>query len=174
MCLCFSQVFSFPMQVWQSLSRANSFWPPGLYSPWNSPGQNTGVLNTEYPSSLFQGIFPTQGSNPGLPYCRPILYQLSHKGSLKPDFSLFFFFTKIVLFFISFCNACMHAKLFQVMSDSSAVSDSVQRYGQQPTRLLCPQDSLGKNTGVGCHVLLQNLISNLTGLWSCLLRFQFY
>ena len=31
--------------------------------------------------SLLQGIFPTQGSNPGLPYCRQILYQLSHKGS---------------------------------------------------------------------------------------------
>ena len=28
-------------------------------------------------------------------------------------------------------------------------------YGQQPTRLLCPQDSLGKNTGMGCHFLLQ-------------------
>ena len=34
------------------------------------------------------------------------------------------------------------------------MSDSVQSYRQQPTRLLCPQDSLGKNTGVGCHVLL--------------------
>jgi len=31
--------------------------------------------------SLLQGIFPTQGSNPGLPYCRQILYQLSHTGS---------------------------------------------------------------------------------------------
>ena len=31
--------------------------------------------------SLRQGIFPTQGSNPGLPHCRQILYQLSHKGS---------------------------------------------------------------------------------------------
>jgi len=42
---------------------------------WNSPGQNTGV------GSLFllQGIFPTQGLNPGLPHCRQILYQLSHK-----------------------------------------------------------------------------------------------
>ena len=49
----------------------------GLYSPWNSPGQNTGV------GSLFllQGIFPTQGSNPDLLHCRRILYQLSHKGS---------------------------------------------------------------------------------------------
>ena len=33
-------------------------------------------------SSLLQGIFPTQGSNPGLPHCRRILYQVSHKGSL--------------------------------------------------------------------------------------------
>ena len=53
-------------------------WPEefhGLYSPWNSPGQNTGVGSL----SLLQGIFPTQGSNPGLPQCRQILYQLSHK-----------------------------------------------------------------------------------------------
>ena len=35
------------------------------------------------------------------------------------------------------------------------MSDSLQSYGQKPTRLLCPQDSLGKNTGVGCHFLLQ-------------------
>ena len=47
------------------------------YSPWNSPGQNTGVGCL----SLLQGIFPTQGSNPGLPHCRRILYHLSHRGS---------------------------------------------------------------------------------------------
>ena len=41
------------------------------------PGQNTGVSSC----SLLQGIFPTRGWNPGLPYCRQILYQLSHKGS---------------------------------------------------------------------------------------------
>ena len=34
-------------------------------------------------NTLLQGIFPTQGSNPGLPRCRWILYQLSHKGSLR-------------------------------------------------------------------------------------------
>ena len=48
-----------------------------LYSPWNSPGQNTGLGNI----SLLQRIFPTQGSNPDLPQCRQILYQLSHKGN---------------------------------------------------------------------------------------------
>ena len=45
-----------------------------LYSPWNSPGQNAGVGRL----SLLQGIFLTQGSNPGLLHCRWILYQLSH------------------------------------------------------------------------------------------------
>ena len=56
------------------------FWPGefhGLYSPWNSPGKNTGVGSL----SLLQRIFPTQGSNPGLPHCRQIPYQLSHKRS---------------------------------------------------------------------------------------------
>ena len=57
----------------------NSLRPFGLYSPWDSPGQNTGVGSR----SLLQGIFPTQGSNPGLPHCRWIFYQLSHKGSLR-------------------------------------------------------------------------------------------
>ena len=56
---------------------SNSLWPHGLYSPWNSPGQNTGVGSL----SLLQGIFSTQGLNPGLLHCRQILYQLSHKGS---------------------------------------------------------------------------------------------
>ena len=46
---------------------------------WNSPGQSTGVGSL----SLLQGIFPTQGLNLGLPYCRQILYQLSHTTSPK-------------------------------------------------------------------------------------------
>ena len=41
---------------------SDSLWLRGLYSPWNSPGQNTGVGSL----SLLQEIFPTQGSNPGL------------------------------------------------------------------------------------------------------------
>ena len=49
----------------------------GLYSPWNSPGQNTGVGSL----SLLQEVFQTQGFNPGFPHCRQILYQLGHEGS---------------------------------------------------------------------------------------------
>ena len=56
---------------------SDSLWPHGLRSPWNSPGQNTGLGSL----SLLQGIFPTQESNSDLPHCRQILYQLSHKGS---------------------------------------------------------------------------------------------
>ena len=41
---------------------SESLQPHGLYSPWHSPGQNTGVGSL----SLLQGIFPTQGLNPGL------------------------------------------------------------------------------------------------------------
>ena len=56
---------------------SDSLRPFGLYSPWNSSGQNTGVGSC----SLLQGIFPTQGLNAGLPHCRRILYQPSHQGS---------------------------------------------------------------------------------------------
>ena len=52
-------------------------WEKRPHSRWNSPGQNTGVGSIP----LLQGIFPRQGSNPGLPHCWQILYQLSHKGS---------------------------------------------------------------------------------------------
>ena len=63
---------------------SNSLQPHRLYSQWNSPGQNTAVGSL----SLLQGIFSTQGSNPGLPHCRWILYQLSSSGGflLKTEF----------------------------------------------------------------------------------------
>ena len=77
-------------EAWNPHNSINTYWkseshsvmsdslpPYVLYRPWNSPGQNTGVSSL----SLLQGIFPTQGSNPGLLHCRQILYQLSHKRS---------------------------------------------------------------------------------------------
>ena len=67
---------------WMKLSKSrsvmsDSLWTHGIYSPCNSPDQNTGVGKL----SLLQGIFSTQGSNPSLPHSRQILYPLSHKGS---------------------------------------------------------------------------------------------
>ena len=53
--------------------------------PWESPGKNTGVDC----HALLQGIFPIQGSNPGLPHCRWILYHLSyHKNNGVGSLSL--------------------------------------------------------------------------------------
>ena len=49
--------------------------PARLLYKWNSLGKNTG-LGYHF---LFQGIFPTQGSIPGLLHCRQILYCLSHQ-----------------------------------------------------------------------------------------------
>ena len=61
---------------WKSLSRVRLF-----ATPWNSPDQITGVGSF----SLLQGIFPIQGSNPGILCCRRILYQLSHEGNLRSE-----------------------------------------------------------------------------------------
>ena len=64
---------------WMYVKAAQScltLWDTIDYSPWNSPAQNTGIGSL----SLLQGIFPTQGSNPGLLHCRQILYQLSSRG----------------------------------------------------------------------------------------------
>ena len=64
----------------ESLSvMSDSLRPHGRHSPWNSPGRDTEVGSL----SLLQGIFPTQGQNPGLPNFRQILYQMNQKGSLR-------------------------------------------------------------------------------------------
>ena len=64
---------------WKPLSRVRLFKPCGLYSPWNFPGQNTGVSSL----SLLQGIFPTQRLNPGFPHCRQILSPAEPQGKPK-------------------------------------------------------------------------------------------
>ena len=61
-----------------------TLWPHGLQPtrllhPWDFPEKNTGV-GCHF---LLQGIFPTQGSNPGLLHCRQTLYHLSHQVSPK-------------------------------------------------------------------------------------------
>ena len=96
---------------WKSLSRVRLY-----VTPWNSPGQNTGVGSL----SLLREIFPTQGSNPGLPHCRWILYQLNHKGSPRRHaigfwvekgvilcvFFVFLFVFCFLFFFLLYHAAC--------------------------------------------------------------------
>ena len=74
------------MVHWKSLSRVQLFvtsWT--IYSPWNSLGQNTRVGSL----SLFQEIFPTQGSNPGIELRSPTLRADSLPSKAKRK-SLFF------------------------------------------------------------------------------------
>ena len=70
---------SIPGNLCPWLEIVGTFFP--LVSLWNyqahKNSRNTGVSSL----SLLQGFFPIQGMNPGLPHCRQILYQLSHKGS---------------------------------------------------------------------------------------------
>ena len=57
--------------------RPRGLSPTRLLRPWDSPGKNTGV-GCHF---LLQGVFPTQGSNSGLPHCSQMLWPLSHQGS---------------------------------------------------------------------------------------------
>ena len=77
MCVCVCQLLSCVQ-----LLQPHELQPTRLLCPWASPGKNTGVSC----HALLQGIFLTQGSNPGLPHGRQFLQQLSHKGS--PRFSI--------------------------------------------------------------------------------------
>ena len=72
----------------KSLSRVRLFATPQapatrLLCPWDFPGESTGV----HCHFLLQGIFPTQGSNPGLLHCKQTHYRLSHQGSVRDNYS---------------------------------------------------------------------------------------
>ena len=69
MCMCLVSHLS------PTLCNLMNYSSPGSSVRGNSPGKNTGV-NCHF---LPQEIFPTQGSNPGLPHCRWILYYLNHQ-----------------------------------------------------------------------------------------------
>ena len=76
-----------------------------LLRPWDSPGKNTGV-GCRF---LLQEIFPTQGSNPGLPHCRQMLYHLSHQGSSEKHLLLLYWLCQ---------SLCVnHNKLWKILKE---------------------------------------------------------
>ena len=74
-----SSVLYLVAQLCPTLCNPMDYSPPGSSVHGDSPGKNTGVGC----HALLQGIFPTQGSNPGLPHCWWILYCLNHEGRPK-------------------------------------------------------------------------------------------
>ena len=102
--------------------RSPALWANSLPSEPPRKRKNTGVGSL----SFLQGIFPTQGLNPGLPHCRWILYQLSYQEDRETCQSS----TQI---------RCLYCHLISsVQFSRSVVSDSVKPHGLQPARLLCP------------------------------------
>ena len=83
---CPSVQFSSVAQSCLTLCNPTDSSPPGSTVCGDSPGKNIGV-GCHF---LLQGIFSTQGLNPGLPHCRWILYQLSHQGRLLCSIGSFF------------------------------------------------------------------------------------
>ena len=121
---------------------SDSFWPYGLQPtrilcPWDSSGKNTGVGC----HALLQGISPTQGLNQSLLcllHCRQILLP----------------FTTVITSTSHKSNG--NWKIIRQFSHS-VMSSSLWPHGLWPAKLLCPWDSSGKNTGVGCYTLLQGI-----------------
>ena len=106
-----------------------------LLCPWNSPAKNTEVCC----HSLFQGIFPNQGSNSGLLQCRQILqilHCLSHQGSPRKEKGDSIWFQGP-----EWVTAAKSLQSCPTLCN--------------PIDIPRPWDSPGKNTRVGCHFLLQ-------------------
>ena len=70
----------------------HGLWPIRLLCPWDFLGKSAGV-DCHF---LLQGIFPTQDSNPGLPYFRQMVYRLSHEG--RSHYNTFHFFFQLIFF----------------------------------------------------------------------------
>ena len=116
--------------------------PISLPCPWDSPGKNTGVgchfllqrMKVKSESEVTQSCLT-----------------LSNPMDCPPGSSIHGIFRATVLEW----GAIAFSPITSCCPVVSVVSDFVQPHGLQPTRLLCPWDSPGKNTGVGCHFLLQ-------------------
>ena len=144
---------------------SDALQPHGLYSLWNSPGQNTGVDSL----SLLQGVFPTQGLNVSLPHCRQILYQLRYK----------------YIFILEILSYCLHTHtthnthtntlsiMAVLLFGRSVMSSSFWPYALQHARLPCPSPSHGACSNScplsgWCH---PTILSSVIPFSSCLLSF---
>ena len=150
--------------TWTVAHQASLSIEPGIhYSPWDSPGQNTGVGSL----SLLQGIFPTQGSNPNLPHLRQILYQLTHKGSPRVLAWVAYPFssgssqprnrTKVSPIAGRFFTNWATTEAQRTCDISESESLSVVSDSLQPQALYSPWNSPGQNIGVDSCSLLQGI-----------------
>ena len=105
--------------------------PIGLLCPWDFPGKNAGMGC----HLLLQEIFPTQDLNLHLPQCRQTLYRLSHQGSHGTH-----------------AAAAAAAAAAKSLQSCPTLCDPID--GSPPGSPI-PGILQARNTGVGCHFLLQ-------------------
>ena len=140
------------------------FSPPSSSVHGDSPGKNIGVGC----HAIFQGIFPTQGSNPGLQHCRQILYCLSHQGipwkleTVVYPCSRGSSWLRNELRSPALQADILPAELpgkptmeYEEWKLLSCVCLSVTPWTVAYQTLLCPWVSPGKNTAVSCRSLFQ-------------------
>ena len=135
------------------------------YSSWNSPDQNTRVGS----HCVLQGIFPTQGSNPGVPHCRRVLYQLSHQGSsisraeskslpnsleILSDTKYLFRYLWLIHYHRVYSNLLIYLQCFSLMvSNLIAINYNSLTY-------LFNSNNLIKSSNTTCHILVKyNMIN---------------
>ena len=114
----------------------DSLWPHGLHGPWNSPGQNTGVGSL----SLLQGIFPTQGPNTGLPHCRQIPYQLSHKRNCEKIYICMcvYIYIHIYIYIIMTDSCCCMAETNTTLSIKNLIKIIMKKIAPLVFSSICP------------------------------------
>ena len=120
-----------------------------------SPGRNTGVDC----HALLQGIFPTQGSNPGLLHCRWILYQLSHQGSPKVYVKVAQLCPRPLWDLMDYTvHGILQARILEwVAIPFSSRSSQARSPALHVDSLLSETPGKPKNTGVGSLSLLQGI-----------------
>ena len=138
--------------TWHSESRSvtsDSFWPQGLHTPWNSPGQNTGVGSHFFSRGSSQPRDRTQVSHTaGRFFTNWAIREIQIIYNLCLNFLLKYSrFTVLV-------NFCLTAKWFLVPQLCPTLCSPMDC---SPPGSSVHGDSPGKNTGVGCHALLQGI-----------------
>ena len=119
---------------------SDSLWP---HSPWNCPGQDTGVGSL----SLLQGIFPTQGLNPDLPHGSQILYQLSYQGSSnEEELKSLLMKVKVLPWWLRWWRICLPCRR---LGFDSWVGKIPWRRDWQPTPVFLPGESHGQRSLAG-------------------------
>ena len=138
----------------KSLSHVRHFVTPWTVA-YQAP-QSLGFSRQEYRSGLpfpSPGDIPNPGMEPGSPILQADALPSEPPGKLITNNNE---------------QQLLHSTIYQASSTYAVISDSCRPHGLQPTRVLCPWNFPGKNTGVGCHFLLQGIFSTQGSNWvSC-------